>query len=342
MKLLSCFIFFALSFSLWSERNSDLSTIQNTNDLSDSRIWEVLMDERIAIPVPTHPKVTTTVSFPQVIGSPDGAGFTVSPSQVKGEFLISWSPGNTYFSITPLSQTSRRNLNVPFDGKIYSFEFFPSSEFQAALQIIMRDSPKLGKNIKIKRKTTPPKPQFQPASSPRIVGVLDTLKMLLQLDDNRLAATLEKMPYIEYVVNRDITSTDYGSYNLSLIASVRNNKFDTIAFAVRIENTSNEKLQIDPESWSARVGDRVFYQVTSDSISELDAKNETIIYFAIIGTPEGSPNFISADNPWIISVDNFNSKNQISKNIPIIPFGMNDTNISTSTNTTVIEVPEDH
>jgi hypothetical protein len=153
--------------------------------------------------VPTHPRVTTTVRFPQEIGAPDGAVsvFTEDAAKPVGEYLVTWQQGDAYFTLTPLKDARMANLNVPYQGRTYVFYFYPVAEPLAAIASVnlvstaseagppaaspalppgatMAPSPNSPSTPEFSRQMTPPADETAPATPARLLGMLDRLKLI--------------------------------------------------------------------------------------------------------------------------------------------------------------------
>lgn len=99
----------------------------------DYRVLEVPMNDATVIRVPTHPSITTTLIFPEPITALEGAGFTADPDKTGGDFLFSYTPGGSYFSVSPRIENARRNLNVVIGGKVYAIEPFAVPTYTMAV-----------------------------------------------------------------------------------------------------------------------------------------------------------------------------------------------------------------
>ena len=83
--------------------------------------------------LPTHPRVATTLRFPGPIGAPEGRGFTEDESKHPGEYLVTWTPGESHLTVTPLPGAGPLNLNIPYEGDIYVAYFYPVEKQVAAV-----------------------------------------------------------------------------------------------------------------------------------------------------------------------------------------------------------------
>lgn len=298
---------------------------------TDMRILEVPLIEGRILRLPTNPTVTTTISFPQPIDGMDGAGFVIDPEKEGGDFLLSYTPGAHYVSITPRSEGARRNLNVVVGGKVIVIEPYPVPSYLLAVTSVKvtnrvanlvkvpsgsypsvtasRQSggggliPGIDEPLDAKRLSTPPKPAFEPAGAAKLLGVLDTIKALSALEGGKLEAALAVMPHVQLAERgRDSDRAEFGDYTVVLRRVLRNNKIDCLAFEAEVVNTSSRDLLFDPETFQVRVGSEVYPQVVTDFNPMLAAGRSTTAYFAIITSPSGKPNYLAVDNDFHVSV----------------------------------------
>ena len=262
------------------------------------------LNENQIVLVPTFPKVTTTIRFPYPIQALDGAGFTTDRNQIAGDFELSWSEGNNFFAFTPIIPNAFRNINVVVNGKTFVFEAFPaSSRAQAVMSIIMEDSSiNSFEEIQFNKTQTEPESKLKPSGGAKLLGLIDTLKMLAGQSPSSVETILNKSPNLSLSI-RDNDIFDFNTYKIGLTKILRNNEMDAIAFEVIVENTSTNHLFLEPESFTVRVGDSIYDAVISDINPDLPKKKTQTGYFVMIGTPDGSPNWLDVNNNFIPSFD---------------------------------------
>jgi hypothetical protein len=76
------------------------------------------------------------------------------------------------------------------------------------------------------------------------------------------------------------------------------------AFATRlaITNKFDAPLIYQPDSFALRAGNRLYPQSISDANGVVPAKGQSIVYFAITGTPDGGRNNLSLKNQFTVLV----------------------------------------
>jgi hypothetical protein len=101
-------------------------------------------------------------------------------------------------------------------------------------------------------------------------------------------------------------TTEYDDFTIQLVRVIRNNKIDALGFEILITNKTDHTIYFDPESFGARVNENVFNQVTSDISPTLPANAQMRAWFAIITSPDGTPNYLSVDNSFSVLLTEVN------------------------------------
>lgn len=274
-------------------------------------IMKIDMNENVPLDVPMHAAVTLTIQFPYIIDGLHGAGFTPDITKAAGEFLISYTAPNNYFSLYPLSDISAsRNLNVVVKNKIYVLRPYLVADPNKAWTVLIFDDPEKNKQFKephprIYKNFLPPKRQLESSTTAKIIGLIDTAKMLSQVEESILNELLNVMPHISISLRKNDIQ-QYETHRIFLDIVLRHNKFDVLVFGLRVINISQEDIVFNPESFTVRCGEYVYPQVISDFQGKVKPGESAIGYFAIIGTSEGSPNFLSPNNEFRINIDYLN------------------------------------
>ncbi len=294
-------------------------------------IQSAVLDSSRPFFIPTHPRVTTTIRFPSAIGAPDGRGFTEDEAKQPGEYLVSWSPGDPHFTLTPLRNAGPLNLNVPYQGSTYVLYFYPvEKQFEAVASLNL--SPPGASTAQdaapemitpIVRSATPPVSLSPTASPARMLGLLDRLKLVASQPPGEHLAELVSALSVEVAaclpapVKGDSkapppllpggisawlpdTKTDCGLFELRLLRTLRDARLNSIGFALLIRNRSNQPIALDLSSFAARTGPHYLPQFISDAPAILVAGEEREAFFAV-KCPPSAP--LLASNEWRLSVD---------------------------------------
>jgi hypothetical protein len=305
----------------------------------DPQIRRIILDENVTQLIPTYEKTTTSVVFPYAIEDASGVGFSKDPSKVRGDFYIKTEPKSPKIDIvpiddlkvrtSPLESGEGRNLNVFVDGKVYVLDFFLApTQADAATKVVfvrledlrpqqpVAPASSATPPNNVTRSLLPPKSPFQPAGAARVVGVLDEIKLLSGTYGDTRQKLLDQMPHINLSdrAQRDVNNpalqsedlTVYDDFTIQLVRVIRNNKIDALGFEVLITNKTDRTLYFDPESFGIRVSENVYNQVTSDISPTLPAKAQLRAWFAIITSPDGTPNYLSVDNSFSVLLTEVN------------------------------------
>lgn len=271
-------------------------------------VFRVPMDDNMPQSVPMHPSVTLTIQFPYEIDGLNGAGFTPDITKASGEYLISYTAPNRYFSLYPLvDRPEARNLNVVVKDKIYVLRpYLVSNPDKAWTALIFtdpeKDSKKADLHPRIHKSFKKPKPKLQPSSTAKMIGFMDLTKLLSQLKSPALKEILNLTPNVSVSLRKD-NCTNFGTHRIVLDIVARNNDYDMLVFGLRLINDEKVPLTFNPESFTVRCGNNVYTQAISDFQGKVDPGESAVGYFLILGTAEGTPNYLSPENEFLITID---------------------------------------
>ena len=252
---------------------------------SDNRpIQNALLDDRVVYSVPVSTNRVTTINFPGPISAIDAAGVTTD-AKVPGLFQLAHTKGSAFLSVRALSPKASANVNVRWNKHTYDLELVESA------------MPILSLNLE-----APPVSQVvaAPEVSPR---------RLLALLDKAKAFAVLKQQQPESVANVDFTTYDgkgllseFDDYAIRIEEAFRFNPEDTLVFRIALTNKTESVFCYQPDSFVIRAGNRVYTQSISDATGSVPPKGESIVYFAVTGTPDGGRNELSLKNAFTVLV----------------------------------------
>ena len=70
-----------------------------------------------------------------------------------------------------------------------------------------------------------------------------------------------------------------------------------------ITNETGAPLIYQPDSFTLRAGNRLYPQSISDASGTVSPKGQSIVYFAVTGTPDGGRNNLSLKNQFTVLVN---------------------------------------
>ena len=271
-------------------------------------IQRVVLDDSAVVTVPVAANRVTTISFPGPITAIDGAGVTAD-GKTPGQFQLAYTKGSSFLSVRALSTNAESNLNIRWNKRTYVFELIESEA--PVLSLNMEDGPAAER--------VEPAPDFTPA---KLLALLDKAKAFPLLKSQQPdavagaeARTFGDKPQI----------SDFNDYEIRIEEIIRFNPEDTLVFHIILRNKSDKEILYRPESFTVRVGNRLYYQSISDAPGVLPAKASSEVYFAITGTPDGGRNELSLKNDFTVLIYRLTSE---SATIPSSPGATN----SVSTN----------
>ena len=273
MKSLNRFWFYLLSLA--PALAADTTAIQSA-----------LLDERVVYSVPVATNRVTTISFPSPIAGIDAAGVTTDP-KVPGQFQLAHTRGSSFFSVRARGRNATANVNVRWGKHTYVLELAESS--LPVLSFILETKPS-GLGVQ-------PAPIISPT---RLLALLDKAK----------AFPLLKQQHPEAVAQVDVVTftdspcvTDFNDYEIRIEEAFRFNPEDTLIFHLRLRNKTENEIRYRPDSFSLRVGNRLYQQSISDAAGLIPPKEEVTAYFAVTGTPDGARNELSLKNAFSVLVE---------------------------------------
>jgi hypothetical protein len=183
------------------------------------------------------------------------------------------------------------NLNVRWNNHAYVFE------------LVENNTPILSLNLE-----APPTPEESGAGRAPEVSPLTLLSLL----DKAKAFPLLKSQQPESVADVGFTTydgkslvSDFNDYQIQIEQAFRFNAEDTIVFRVAITNETDTPLLYQPDSFAVRAGNRLYPQSISDSDGQIAPKAQSIVYFAVTGTPDSGRNDLSLKNDFTVLMKRF-------------------------------------
>ena len=251
-------------------------------------IQQVWLDDRVAVSVPVATNRVTTISFPSPIDAIDGAGITVD-GKTPGLFQLAHAKGSAFLSVRAIFPKASANLNIRWNDHTYVFELIESNA--PVLSLNMAALPTPGET------GTGRAPEVSPLK-------------LLSLLDKAKAFPLLKAQQPESVADVGFTTydgkplvSDFNDYQIQIEAAFRFNVEDTLVFRAAITNETDVPLIYQPDSFTLRAGNRLYPQSISDASGTVSPKGQSIVYFAVTGTPDGGRNNLSLKNQFTVLVN---------------------------------------
>jgi hypothetical protein len=224
---------------------------------------------------------TTTVLFPSEISGLYAKSVAVQ-EQENVDFLISFTPGNPYFTIRALRKDAEDHLTVIYRRKAYVLRL--SASDKPFYTVTFFEGERGGKR-------TP-----NSVVPERLLSLMDKVKaypLFAEHQPDAVAGVLHAEPgAINY----------YEDFNVHIRDVWRFEAEDTVVFRVELENTSDATIYYKPQDLAVRLDERIYTQSIADASGVMPPKSMTPAFFAITGDGDGGRNHLAPDNPWNVLV----------------------------------------
>ena len=240
------------------------------------------LDEFVIYDIPVASKTgTTTVMFPSEISGLFAKSVAVQDQENAG-FLISFTPGNFYFTIRALKKDAEDHLTVIFNRKAYVFHLTASDNPFYNVTLYQEE-----RNGKEGRNSVVPE---------RILSLMDKAKaypLLLKADRDGLAGVAHSSPAI---------TNYYKDFNVRILDVWRFEEEDTLIFRLELVNETDQAIFYKAQDLAVRLEERIYTESLADASGVMPPKSVTPAFFAITGNGQGGRNHLAPDNKWNVLV----------------------------------------
>jgi hypothetical protein len=240
------------------------------------------LDEFVIYDIPVASKTgTTTVMFPSEISGLYAKSIAVQDQENAG-FLISFTPGNFYFTIRALKKDAEDHLTVIFNRKAYVLHLTASEH--PFYDVTFYEEDRSGKGGRIN------------VVPERILSLMDKAKaypLLLKAEHDALAGVLHASPGI---------TNYYKDFTIRILDVWRFEEEDTLVFRLELENDSNEAIYYKPQDLAVRLDARIYTESLADASGVMPPKSVTPAFFSITGNGQGGRNHLAPENKWNVLV----------------------------------------
>lgn len=245
----------------------------------------------------------TTVMFPRSFDLRTSR-VAVDPKQKGADFLLSYNPGQYFFSVRALSAEAKDTFTVIMEGKIYVLHVMANDD-QPNISVTFQKADI--RNID-KRDV----PAFYPSV---IKGFVDKAKNFDELANYHRGS----IQGIDRFISKDTWS--YKGFKVDIDQVFRFKSEDIIVFKAILKNYTDKPIIYYPERTAAMVVDTTHRNrfpflpqkfidasgvmppgsVNPDDTSEF-IPSKSVIWFAIQGRPDGGRNNFKAENIWNVLI----------------------------------------
>jgi hypothetical protein len=240
------------------------------------------LDEFIIYDIPVASKTgTTTVMFPSEISGLFAKSVAVQDQENAG-FLISFTPGNFYFTIRALKKDAEDHLTVIFNRKAYVLHMTASEH--PFYNVTFYQEERNGKEGRIN------------VVPERLLSLMDKAKaypLLLKAERDALAGVLHASPGI---------TNYYKDFNVRILDVWRFEEEDTLIFRLELVNETDQAIYYKPQDLAVRLDERIYTESLAAASGVMPPKSVTPAFFSITGNGQGGRNHLAPDNKWNVLV----------------------------------------
>ncbi len=241
------------------------------------------LDEFVIYDVPVAEQSgTTTVMFPSEISGLYAKSVSTQEQENAG-FLISFTPGNFYFTIRALKKDAEDHLTVIFNRKAY------------VLHLTASDKPFY--NVTFYQEDRRGQDRLGPSIVPeRLLSLMDKAKAYRLFTENHpdaLAGVLHAAPSI---------ANYYDGFTVRICDVWRFEQDDTLIFRLELENATDSAIYYKPQDLAVRLDERIYTQSLADASGIMPPKSITPAFFSITGDGQGARNNLAPENKWNVLV----------------------------------------
>ena len=240
------------------------------------------LDEFIIYDIPVASKTgTTTVMFPSEISGLFAKSVAVQDQENAG-FLISFTPGNFYFTIRALKKDAEDHLTVIFNRKAYVLHMTASEH--PFYNVTLYQEERSGKEGRIN------------VVPERLLSLMDKAKaypLLLKAEPDALAGVVHSSPWI---------TNYYKDFSVRILDVWRFEEEDTLIFRLELINETDQAIYYKPQDLAVRLDERIYTESLADASGVMPPKSVTPAFFSITGNGQGGRNHLAPDNKWNVLV----------------------------------------
>jgi hypothetical protein len=239
------------------------------------------LDEYVIYGIPVAQKTgTTTIMFPSEISGLYAKSVAVQ-EQENANFLISFTPGNFYFTIRALKKDAEDHLTVIYNRKAY------------VLHLTASDKPDFNVTFYANAQAGKTRVTVEPE---RLLSLMDKAKAYPILAKNNPAA----------IAGVTQSSPNLANYYEGFTVRVRNiwrfEEDDTLIFQLELENTTDRAISYQAQDMAVRLDNKIYPSALADASGVMPPKSLTPAFLAITGDGQGGRNRLSPDNKWNVLV----------------------------------------
>lgn len=239
------------------------------------------LDEYVIYDIPVAEKSgTTTIMFPAEISGLYAKSVSTQEQENAG-FLISFTPGNFYFTIRALKKDAEDHLTVIYNRKAYVLHL--SASDKPFYNVTFYQDDRKGKE------GTRIVPE-------RLLSLMAKAKAYPLFTKNHPDALAGVLHAAQGIAN------NYDGFTVHVRDVWRFEQDDTLIYRLELENTTDRAIYYKPQDLAVRLDERIYTQSLADASGVMPPKSLTPAFFAITGNGQGGRNNLAPDNKWNVLV----------------------------------------
>jgi hypothetical protein len=264
-------------------------------------------DERQPIAVPTEPENTVEIDFPWPLEDWAGRGFTPDAEKFAGDFVIEATRGSPRIFVTPVAAEAHRVLHVVLaqagaPTRSVTLEFLPAPAGLAWRKVVLESGvPAAPQGPAVSLEDQPPRARLREASPDSEVGLIRTLRLMLNTTSDGARDIAAANPALELSTFTG-PPRSFGDFTIRPRFAVRDSTTGSLGICASVANETNRRLLFDPQSWVARVGDRVYPIRTVDFANEIEPGDTAAAFLVLARGPDGAATDLLPNNDFELSV----------------------------------------
>jgi hypothetical protein len=264
-------------------------------------------EERQPIAVPTEPENTVEIDFPWPLEDWAGRGFTPDAEKFAGDFVIEATRGSPRIFVTPVAAEAHRVLDVVLapagaPTRSLTLEFLPAPAGLAWRKVVLDGGePAAAGGPPVSLESRPPRARLREASPESEIGLIRTLRLMLNTTADGARDIAAANPALELATFAGAPRS-FGDFTIRARFAVRDGTTGALGICASVANQTARRLLFDPESWVARVGDRVYPIRTVDFPNEIEPGEAAAAFLVLARGPDGESTGLLPENDFELSV----------------------------------------
>lgn len=252
------------------------------------------LDKKQIYPINTYLiRGVTTLMFPGQIEGIAAGNVAMNKVQYNSDgspacdFLMSFQPGNYYFSIRALKSKAAGTVNIIYGRSTYILKL---QENEANAMSTVTFSDEGGENGEDSER------DFRPPSTAVLKGLLDKAKIFDTLKEKYPGSVNQ----VKVCNNKCIS--DYKNYSASVLKVWRFDNYNSLIFMVELKNKTKKTLYYSPEKTAFFVENEHLYPALIDASGVMPPESLTVAFYVVASTADGRKNKFAANNEWKVLI----------------------------------------